>query len=178
MTDKEKDKDKNKDSDESEKSEKQEEKSENSDKEPEKTSGDATESEKSENTLEKPEQTESEQIASEQSEPESLLETDSDTSRMEELEAENIRLTAQIEAYKAGFRNETLEDAVLLAENVAKRDGVEISAALQTVAEKYPDWKNTENNSGFKVGAEPPEENKPDESRLNNAFGIRKKKGL
>lgn len=173
MTDEEKDKDKNKASDESEKSEKQEEKSENSDKEPEKPSGDATESEKSENTLEKPEQTESEQ-----SESESLLETAPDTSRMEELEAENIRLTAQIEAYKAGFRSETLEDAVLLAENVAKRDGVEISAALQKVAKKYPDWKNIENNSGFKVGAEPPEENKPDESRLNNAFGIRKKKGL
>ncbi len=105
-------------------------------------------------------------------------ETPPDTSRLEILEAENIRLKAQIEAYKTGFRSETLEDAVLLAENIAKRDGMEISEALQAVAEKYPDWKNSGDNSGFKVGAEPPEENKPDESRLDNAFGIRKKKGL
>lgn len=105
-------------------------------------------------------------------------ETSPDTSRLEMLEAENIRLKAQIEAYKTGFRSETLEDAVLLAENIAKRDGMEISEALQAVAEKYPDWKNSGDNSGFKVGAEPPEENKPDESRLDNAFGIRKKKGL
>lgn len=109
--------------------------------------------------------------------PESTDESPPDTSRTELLEAENVRLKAQIEAYKTGFRSDTLEDAVILAENIAKRDGVEISEALQTVAEKYPDWKNTENNSGFKVGAEPPEENKPDESRLDNAFGIRKKKG-
>lgn len=105
-------------------------------------------------------------------------ETPPDTSRLEILETENIRLKAQIAAYKTGFRSETLEDAVLLAENIAKRDGMEISEALQAVAEKYPDWKNSGDNSGFKVGAEPPEENKPDESRLDNAFGIRKKKGL
>lgn len=110
--------------------------------------------------------------------PEPTPETVSDTSGMEALRAENIRLKAQIEAYKTGFRSETLEDAVLLAENIAKRDGVKISEALQAIAEKYPDWKNTENNSGFKVGAESPEENKPDESRLDNAFGIRKKKGM
>lgn len=183
MTDEEKDKDKNKAPDESEKSEKPEEKDKNSDKEPEKASDNVTEPEKSGDTPEKPEQAESKQPASEHSESEhseheSLPETVPDTSGMENLRAENIRLKAQIEAYKTGFRSETLEDAVLLAENIAKRDGVEISAALQAVAEKYPDWKNTENNSGFKVGAEPPAENKPDESRLDNAFGIRKKKGL
>lgn len=164
MTDEEKDKDKNKAPDESEKSEKPEEKDGDSDSKPEKETTPPVQEEKP-------------------PEPEPLESTDEseslpDTSRIEALEAENIRLKAQIEAYKTGFRSDTLEDAVLLAENITKRDGVEISEALQAVAEKYPDWKNTENNSGFKVGAEPPEENKPDESRLDNAFGIRKKKGL
>lgn len=173
MTNEEKDKDKNKASDESEKSEKPEEKDGDSDSKTEKKSGDVTESKKSETSTEEPEQT-----TPEQSEPESPPETPPDTSGTEALRAENIRLKAQIEAYKTGFRSDTLEDAVILAENITKRDGVEISEALQAVAEKYPDWKNTENNSGFKVGAEPPEENKPDESRLDNAFGIRKKKGL
>ncbi|MDE5771359.1 MAG: hypothetical protein K2I06_06985 [Ruminococcus sp.] len=115
---------------------------------------------------------------SETSENTDKTETPPDTSESEALKAENVRLKAQIEAYKTGFRSDTLEDAVLLAENIAKRDGVEISEALQTVAEKYPDWKNTENNGGFRVGAEPAEESNPNESRLDNAFGIRKKKGL
>lgn len=112
----------------------------------------------------------------ENKESEDSPETVPDTSETESLRAENIRLKAQIEAYKIGFRSETLEDAVLLAENISERAGVEISEALQSVAEKYPDWKNTENNSGFKVGAEFPSEDKPDENRLDNAFGIRKKK--
>lgn len=154
MTDEEKEKDKNEAPDEPEKSEKPEEKDGDSDSKPEK---EPTSPVQEENPAE----------------PEPP-----DTSGLETLRAENIRLKAQIEAYKAGFRSDTLEDAVLLAENVAKRDGVEISEALQTVAEKYPDWKNFGDNNGFKVGAEPPEENKLDESRLDNAFGIRKKKGL
>ena len=164
MTDEEKDKDKNEVSDESEKSEKPEEKDGDSDSEPEK---EPTPPVQEENPAE-PEPPESTDYSKAMP----------DTPTPEELLAENIRLKAQIEAYKTGFRSDTLEDAVLLAENIAKRDGVEISEALQAVAEKYPDWKNTENNSGFKVGAEASEENKPDESRLDNAFGIRKKKGL
>lgn len=164
MTDEEKNKEKNEVLDEPEKSEKAEEKGNDSDSKSE----------------EKPTLPEQEKISSEPEPSESTDEPESppDTPTTEELMAENIRLKAQIEAYKAGFRSETLEDAVLLAENIAKRDGTGISEALQAVAEKYPDWKNTENNSGFKIGAEPPEESKPDESRLDNAFGIRKKKGL
>ena len=164
MTDEEKDKDKNKAPDESEKSEKPEEKDGNSDSKPEKEPTPPVQEEKPKES-EPPESTDEPKAPPDTPTPEALM-------------AENIRLKAQIEAYKTGFRSDTLEDAVLLAENIAKRDGVEISEALQAVAEKYPDWKNTENNSGFKVGAEPPEENKPDESRLDNAFGIRKKKGL
>lgn len=159
MTDEEKNKDKNKFPDEPEKSEEPEEKDNASGNKPEKNP----------TPEEKP---------AEPEQPEPSPENPPDTSRMETLEAENIRLKAQIEAYKTGFRSETLEDAVLLAENVAKRDGVEISEALQAIAEKYPDWKNSGDNGGFKVGAEPPEKSKPDESRLDNAFGIRKKKGL
>lgn len=164
MADEEKDKDKKEVPDEPEKSEKEEKNGDTDRKpEPEKETAPPVQEEK-------PKESEP---------PESTDESESppDTSRMEALEAENIRLKAQIEAYKMGFRSDTLEDAVILAENIAKRDGMEILEALQAVAEKYPDWKNTENNSGFKVGAEPSEENKPDESRIDNAFGIRKKKG-
>lgn len=128
MTDEEKDKDKNKAPDESEKSEKSEEKDSNPDSEPEKESTPQVQ----------------EENPAEPEPPESTYESKAtpDTPLPEELLAENIRLKAQIEAYKTGFRSDTLEDAVLLAENIAKRDGVEISEALQAVAEKYPDWKN------------------------------------
>lgn len=98
-----------------------------------------------------------------------------DTSETDSLKAENLRLKAQIEAYKAGFRADVLEDAVLLAGAVAERDGVEITQALQTIAEKYPDWKNQSETGGFRVGAESPQENTPDDSRLDEAFGIRKR---
>lgn len=163
MTDEEKDKNKKDAPDEPEKPEE-------SPAEPEKTASEPADTPESDMPeSETPEST---------SESEPPPETAPDTSGMETLRAENARLKAQIEAYKAGFRSETLEDAVLLAENIARRDGTEISAALQTVAEKYPDWKSSGNNSGFRVGADSPEENKPDESRLDNAFGIRKKKGL
>lgn len=77
-----------------------------------------------------------------------------------------------------------MEDAVVLAESIVKRDGTDISAALQSVAKKYPDWKssgeaakNGSKPTGFKVGAgNSGKEEKPDDSRLSNAFGIKKKK--
>lgn len=99
---------------------------------------------------------------------------------LEQLREENVRLKAQLEAHKAGFRGEYIEDAVLIAEHGAKRDGTTIEEALQAVAKKYPEWKHTAGEggkSGFKVGAEPPkEENNAVDDKLDEAFGIRKKK--
>lgn len=98
----------------------------------------------------------------------------------DELRAENARLKAQLEAHNAGFKGEYIEDAVLIAENAAKRDGTTIVEALQAVAKKYPEWKHTtdeKGKSGFKVGADTPKEDKTAEDKsLDEAFGIRRKK--
>ena len=115
------------------------------------------------------------------SETEAKAETAPDPSaELETLREENARLKAQLEAHKAGFKGEYIEDAVLIAENAAKRDGITITEALQAVAKKYPEWKHTAGEggkSGFKVGAEPPkEDNTAVDDKLDEAFGIRKKK--
>lgn len=104
-----------------------------------------------------------------------------DTSaELEQLRAENARLKAQLEAHGAGFKTEYIEDAVLIAENAAKRDGTTITEALQAVAKKYPEWKHAaddKSKGGFKVGAEAPKEDKAaEDDMLDRAFGIRRKK--
>ena len=117
--------------------------------------------------------------------PEAEAETKAETApdpaaELEQLREENVRLKAQLEAHKAGFKGEYIEDAVLIAEHGAKRDGTTIEEALQAVAKKYPEWKHTAGEggkSGFKVGAEPPkEDNTAVDDKLDEAFGIRKKK--
>lgn len=101
-------------------------------------------------------------------------------SETDELKAENLRLKTQLEAMKIGFKPDCIEDAVVLAENIVKRDGTDITAALQAVAKKYPDWKSggkdEKSKNGFKVGADTPKDKKADDEQLNSAFGIRKKK--
>lgn len=62
-------------------------------------------------------------------------------SEVDQLKAENLTLKTQLEAMKIVFAPDCMEDAVILAEALVKRDGVEIGAALQSVAKKYPDWK-------------------------------------
>lgn len=117
--------------------------------------------------------------------PEAEAETEAEpaadpAAELEQLREENTRLKAQLEAHKAGFKGEYIEDAVLIAEHGAKRDGTTIEEALQAVAKKYPEWKHTAGEggkSGFKVGAEPPkEDNTAVDDKLDEAFGIRKKK--
>jgi hypothetical protein len=115
------------------------------------------------------------------SETEAKAETAPDPSaELETLREENARLKAQLEAHKAGFKGEYIEDAVLIAEHGAKRDGTTIEEALQAVAKKYPEWKHTadeKGKSGFKVGAETPkEDNAAENDQLDEAFGIRRKK--
>lgn len=101
-------------------------------------------------------------------------------SETDELKAENLRLKTQLEAMKIGFAPNCLEDAVVLAENIVRRDGTDISEALQAVAKKYPEWKSdgkeSKSKGGFKVGADSPKDKTADEEQLNSAFGIRKKK--
>lgn len=135
-----------------------------------------------------PEQAEQEAPAEEtpaETKPEAEAETEAEpaadpAAELEQLREENVRLKAQLEAHKAGFKGEYIEDAVLIAEHGAKRDGTTIEEALQAVAKKYPEWKHTAGEggkSGFKVGAEPPkEDNTAVDDQLDEAFGIRKKK--
>jgi hypothetical protein len=108
--------------------------------------------------------------------PEKLVPELSETDK---LRAENLTLKTQLEAMKAGFSPDCMEDAVTLAEAIVKRDGTDITAALQAVAKKYPDWKtDSKGNSkgGFKIGADStPDDKKPDSDRLSQAFGIKKK---
>lgn len=127
-----------------------------------------------------PETTE-EAATAESEQPESTPEAAPDyKAENDELRAENARLKAQLEAHNAGFKGEYIEDAVLIAENAAKRDGITIVEALQAVAKKYPEWKHTtdeKGKSGFKVGAETPkEDNTADDDKLDEAFGIHHKK--
>lgn len=100
-------------------------------------------------------------------------------SEEDKLKEENFRLKTQLEAMKVGFNPDCIEDAVVLAENIVKRDGSDIATALQSVAKKYPDWKTDGKGSkvGFKIGADRnADESKATEDRLNEAFGIKKRK--
>lgn len=103
-------------------------------------------------------------------------------SEADRLKAENLTLKTQLEAMKIGFTPECMEDAVTLAEAIVKRDGVEIQAALQSVAKKYPDWKSDgkekdkKSKGGFKVGADSSDDKDASDDRLDQAFGIKKKK--
>ena len=102
-------------------------------------------------------------------------------SETDKLKAENLTLKTQLEAMKIGFAPDCMEDAVILAEAIVKRDGSDISAALQSVAKKYPDWKSdgkdkSSGKGGFKVGADSSDSKKADDDKLSQAFGIKKKK--
>lgn len=126
-------------------------------------------------------ETTGEAAESETEQPEETQEEPADpAAELEALRAENTRLKAQLEAHNAGFKPEYIEDAVLIAENAAARDGITITEALQAVAKKYPEWKHTAGDTGktgFKVGAEAPkEDNAAEDASLDEAFGIRRKK--
>lgn len=98
-------------------------------------------------------------------------------SEEDKLREENFRLKTQLEAMKIGFTPDVLEDAVVLAENIVKRDGTEITAALEAVAKKYPDWKGGKDKGkpAFRVGADASKKSAPDDDRINRAFGLKKK---
>lgn len=102
-------------------------------------------------------------------------------SEIDKLKEENFRLRTQLEANTLGFTPDVIEDAVILAENIVKRDGSDISAALKAVAKKYPAWllsaQDEKQKGGFKVGADSSGgKSADDDEKLNQIFGIRKKK--
>ena len=112
-----------------------------------------------------------------ETEPESAL---PELSEEDKLTEENFRLKTQLEAMKIGFVPDVIEDAVILAENIVKRDGSDISAALQAVAKKYPDWKadgkdKGKSKGGFKVGADSSGQTKANDEKIDRAFGLRKR---
>lgn len=124
------------------------------------------------------EETPKEEDKSEETESETTPEVPQ-MSETDKLKAENLTLKTQLEAMKIGFNPDCMEDAVTLAEAIVKRDGTDISAALQAVAKKYPDWKadgKEKSKSGFKVGADSGSDSKKtDSDKLSQAFGIKKK---
>lgn len=119
---------------------------------------------------EKPEEAPEEKKPEEPTEDEPAEKPTENTQELDKLKAENLRLTTQLEAIKAGFSPDLTEEAVLLAENIAVKEGCDIKEALSKVAAKFPEWKKDpeqrkkEKKGGIRVGApagEKPSENTP-----------------
>lgn len=99
----------------------------------------------------------------------------------DEKDAEILRLKTQISAMQSGIKPDCVEDAVAIAESYIKTGkSTDINTALSEVMKKYPnmksDSKDSKKQGGFRIGAENQKEETTDESKLDNAFGIRKKK--
>lgn len=183
----EEEKDKKPDTSEQERSEeKKEEKTETSeDKKPEEKATDESQADENGEGAKDEEKSEDDtkEKSDNKSEEESKAPETPELSETDQLKAENLTLKTQLEAMKIGFAPDCMEDAVILAEAIVKRDGVEINAALQSVAKKYPDWKSDGKNNkdgkskgGFKVGADSSESDKSaSDDRLSKAFGLKKK---
>ena len=60
--------------------------------------------------------------------------------QLEEFQTENTKLKAQIAALKAGVRSDSLEDVIVLANNLVNED-TSIDEAIQKVLKKYPQFK-------------------------------------
>lgn len=91
------------------------------------------------------------------------------TAEIAQLRSELLEAKAQSAAVKLGFRPEVTDDAVYLAMRIANNesngepDADDIKDALSEVLKKHPEWKNNSDNknSGFKVGAPPPQRSEP-----------------
>ena len=140
----------------------------------------AAEEKSEEKTDEKPEEKPTPETEQKPEKAEEVGDTPPVLSEEDRLKEENFRLKTQLEAMKLGFLPNTIEDAVVLAENIIKRDGGDIGKALQAVAKKYPDWKSDvgkdgKSKGGFKVGADGNNTGSDNDERLSRAFGIKKK---
>lgn len=62
--------------------------------------------------------------------------------QLTEFQTENAKLKAQIAALKAGVKSDSLEDVIVLANNLVNED-TSIDEAIQKVLKKYPQFKQT-----------------------------------
>lgn len=62
--------------------------------------------------------------------------------QLAEFQTENAKLKAQIAALKAGVKSDSLEDVIVLANNLVDED-TSIDEAIQKVLTKYPQFKQT-----------------------------------
>ena len=128
---------------------------------------------------EKPDESKAEDKKDDKPEPEPAPEAPAVPDAKDE---EILRLKTQIAAMSLGVKPDCMDDAVAIAESYVKSGKSEnINSALSAVVKKYPDMKadsgEGKKQGGFKVGAgSSDKEEKPDNSRLDNAFGIKKKK--
>ena len=67
----------------------------------------------------------------EPTEPAENADKSPELSEADKLKEENFRLKTQLEAMKIGFSPDVIEDAVVLAENIVKRDGGQACACRQ-----------------------------------------------
>ena len=116
-------------------------------------------------------------------ETQEIPETPPELSEIDKLKEENFRLRSQLEANTLGFIPDVIEDAVILAENIVRRNGSDISKALKDVAKKYPAWlmsaqqDEKKNKGGFKIGADSSGGDKTDSDKLSKIFGIKRNNG-
>ncbi len=127
-------------------------------------------------TAEKPDESKAEDKKDDKPEPEPV------PAVPDAKDEEILRLKTQIAAMSLGVKPDCMDDAVAIAESYVKSGKSEdINSALSAVVKKYPDMKadvgDSKKQGGFKVGAgSSDKEEKPDNNRLDNAFGIKKKK--
>lgn len=62
--------------------------------------------------------------------------------QLTEFQTENAKLKAQIAALKSGVKSDSLEDVIVLANNLVDKD-TSIDEAIQKVLKKYPQFKQT-----------------------------------
>lgn len=67
--------------------------------------------------------------------------------QLKEFQTENAKLKAQIAALKAGVKSDSLEDVIVLANNLVDED-TSIDEAIQKVLKKYPQFKQTTESDG------------------------------
>lgn len=102
----------------------------------------------------------------------------------DEKDEEILRLKTQIAAMQLGISGDCMEDAVAIAESRVKSGKADdINKALEDVVKAYPAMKadggkgdKSKSDKGFKVGAGDPASKSSDDDRLNEAFGLNKKK--
>ncbi len=99
-------------------------------------------------------------------------------------DGEILRLKTQIAAMQLGVKPDCTDDAVAIAESYVKSGtAADINSALSAVVKKYPDMKSDNStgqkkqSGGFRVGvdSDTQKDKSSSDSKLSQAFGIKKK---